>query len=410
MPDADQTDTADVSAPILPDIDDDDMIPSTWTESVCPVEPSVISVPATAPVLETGPSQIPPPQTTQSPDSPDLMADIRIDSPNDFADTEESVSATEESFSGGQQQSSALWMPGGPRTPILLTTYETHIARAIYDAILSRATDAAAEDVPDVVDPVVRLPMRRRRTGPAALDDDEAEPAPAADGAAQPRGRARRQATQDLTRKVLRIHFRTAYTASMDAHISREEDSWYSVAERSGLLGLRTVGVASAIDSALISAFVERWHPETNTFHFAWGEMTITLHDVYQILGLPIHGRSVRSDMQDSAVRAKIADDLGVELTQIQTWFRMGGIPVADIETVMRSWLGLDPIPTGLIAAYYILVLLGSTVLVDKSTTKVKHGWMPLLWDHDAIPEYAWGAAILAWVYRNLGQASRQVA
>ena len=33
-------------------------------------------------------------------------------------------------------------------------------------------------------------------------------------------------------------------------------------------------------DPGLISAFVERWHGETSTFHLSVGELTITLDDV----------------------------------------------------------------------------------------------------------------------------------
>ncbi|KAK5838910.1 hypothetical protein PVK06_007656 [Gossypium arboreum] len=43
----------------------------------------------------------------------------------------------------------------------------------------------------------------------------------------------------------------------------------------------------------LISALVERWHPETHTFHLSCGECTITLEDVAVQLGLPIDGNVV---------------------------------------------------------------------------------------------------------------------
>ncbi|KAH1213476.1 Protein MAIN-LIKE 2 [Glycine max] len=41
-------------------------------------------------------------------------------------------------------------------------------------------------------------------------------------------------------------------------------------------------------DRGLMSAFVERWHKETNSFHLLVGEVTITLNDVTSLLHLPI--------------------------------------------------------------------------------------------------------------------------
>ncbi|RYQ89294.1 hypothetical protein Ahy_B09g096011 [Arachis hypogaea] len=48
-----------------------------------------------------------------------------------------------------------------------------------------------------------------------------------------------------------------------------------------------------AYDNPLISAFVERWRPETHTFYLPWGECTITLEDVAMQLGLSIDGEPV---------------------------------------------------------------------------------------------------------------------
>ncbi|RYR69806.1 hypothetical protein Ahy_A03g016354 [Arachis hypogaea] len=50
--------------------------------------------------------------------------------------------------------------------------------------------------------------------------------------------------------------------------------------------------------SALLSALVERWRPESHTFHLSVGEVTVMLEDVSYILGLPFNGEAItgRSD------------------------------------------------------------------------------------------------------------------
>ena len=42
-----------------------------------------------------------------------------------------------------------------------------------------------------------------------------------------------------------------------------------------------------------LTALVDRWRPETHTFHLPCGEMTPTLQDVAYLLGLPIVGEAV---------------------------------------------------------------------------------------------------------------------
>lgn len=42
------------------------------------------------------------------------------------------------------------------------------------------------------------------------------------------------------------------------------------------------------IDKRIISAFVEKWHRDTNSFHLSIGEMMITLDDVSSLLHISI--------------------------------------------------------------------------------------------------------------------------
>lgn len=48
-----------------------------------------------------------------------------------------------------------------------------------------------------------------------------------------------------------------------------------------------------AMDRSLLSCLVDRWRPETHTFHFPWGEMAPTLEDVSMLLGLPLAGEPI---------------------------------------------------------------------------------------------------------------------
>ena len=46
-------------------------------------------------------------------------------------------------------------------------------------------------------------------------------------------------------------------------------------------------------DRSVLTCLVDRWRPETHTFHFPWGEMAPTLQDVSYLLGLPLAGQPI---------------------------------------------------------------------------------------------------------------------
>ena len=62
--------------------------------------------------------------------------------------------------------------------------------------------------------------------------------------------------------------------------------------EAAGFLGASQIGFMQ-LDWHLITALVERWRPETHTFHMPCGECTITLQDVAVQIGLPVDGEPV---------------------------------------------------------------------------------------------------------------------
>ncbi|CAN1153821.1 Protein MAIN-LIKE 2 [Linum perenne] len=127
------------------------------------------------------------------------------------------------------------------------------------------------------------------------------------------------------------------------------------------LEGCRLLGVRAVLGHTpckeLVTALIERWRPETNTFHLVPGEATITLEDVEVLTGLPTTGCPLIVSPDER--------------------------PVTDI---CEQWLGVQP-PRNAIQ--------GRTVHL-----------LQLIGDPRVASTYSWGSAVLAWLYKVMGRAA----
>ncbi|XP_025673146.1 protein MAIN-LIKE 1-like [Arachis hypogaea] len=153
------------------------------------------------------------------------------------------------------------------------------------------------------------------------------------------------------------------------------------------------------LDEPLVSAFVERWRPETHTFHMSFGECTITLQDVAYQLGLPVDGHYVSGCLTDfhlyieggRPARQWFHELLGVvpPENQVQkfavncTWFQ---------ETFGECPDGADE----------------ETLFADKSGNRIHIRWLPYVARLEEMGGYSWGSAALAWLYRCMCQVANR--
>ncbi|XP_042481926.1 protein MAIN-LIKE 1-like isoform X4 [Macadamia integrifolia] len=164
------------------------------------------------------------------------------------------------------------------------------------------------------------------------------------------------------------------------------------------------------MDRCLLTALVDRWRNETNTFHMPQFEMTITLENVAYILGLRVIGKAVTGKMYKEA-----EDILGMVLGQHPSnptntkALRSGCVKLTWLRNQF-SHLQSNASEIDVIRATraYLLHLLGTTIFANTSGNMVSVSYLPLLADFVECAEYAWGAATLAFLYRALMRASRK--
>ncbi|XP_028201808.1 serine/threonine-protein phosphatase 7 long form homolog [Glycine soja] len=136
------------------------------------------------------------------------------------------------------------------------------------------------------------------------------------------------------------------------------------------------------VNGALVNAFIERWRPETHTFHLKCGEATITLQDVSVLLGISVDGRP------------DAVDGNSLLLSWLTSQF-------ANIHDFTGNQKGLESF-----ACAWILRFIGGVMFVDKSSRRmpktVPMRYLQFLRDLRECSTYAWGAALLGNLYREM--------
>ncbi|KAH1031315.1 hypothetical protein J1N35_043489 [Gossypium stocksii] len=156
----------------------------------------------------------------------------------------------------------------------------------------------------------------------------------------------------------------------------------------------------------LISALVERWRPETHTFHFPCGECTVTLEDVALQLGLPIDGSPVTGVSAIADPFALCHSLLGVSpdddeenLSGLKfTWLK------ARFEHLSANATEVDLMCA---ARAYIMHIIGGVLMPDAKNSRVHIMYLPLLADLSNARSYSWGFTVLAVLYRELCRTTK---
>ncbi|XBI82366.1 hypothetical protein VPH35_091066 [Triticum aestivum] len=160
-----------------------------------------------------------------------------------------------------------------------------------------------------------------------------------------------------------------------------------------------------------IDGLVDRWRPETHSFHLPCGELTMTLEDMAMISGLPIDGQAVTGRVSVVNWRERTGILIGVQPDDPQEG-------KADTARVRHSWLklvrgdtnpclqGANDVVVQQYARAYLWYVLTKIVFSDATGNSALWMFLELLNNWDT--QYSWGSAALAYLYRQLDLACRR--
>src|SRR5262244_2062927 len=176
-------------------------------------------------------------------------------------------------------------------------------------------------------------------------------------------------------------------------------------------------------DTVLLEGLKELWDGRWNAFVLPWGHMTPTLEDVARITGLRVHGNPVTGttldDYRDLARLLLGYDDRGpgalrslrgsalTDLLGVKGVMKRRGESMDTYLARMKAslsgrWAQKEGKQARRDLRIFLLFFFSRVLFVTKSS-RINLRYLSLLEDLDAIGDYAWGAAVLAELFYNLG-------
>ena len=123
------------------------------------------------------------------------------------------------------------------------------------------------------------------------------------------------------------------------------------------------------------------------------------------LLGIPIDGEAIVGTTDLKWV-AEYRSMLGINPTGVV--LKGQGILISKLPEKINQGLPDDAaeVVVHQYARCYILALLANTIFVDKSGDRFHTMWLQMLRDLHNPPQYSWGSACLAWLYKELCRAN----
>ncbi|RZC66902.1 hypothetical protein C5167_010581 [Papaver somniferum] len=227
--------------------------------------------------------------------------------------------------------------------------------------------------------------------------------------------------TYDHT-KAVRV-FRNQAAAHWD--LSKEHEEVQVIVKHSGLYPL--VENYAKPDIVTVNFFVEKYHGESDTMHFPFGEMTLIPDDAQNILGLSVTGKSiVEGDNHSFELEWTKLHELTKKLlgwdykTSVESFYVS---KISRTKTIKLTLLkekfqnskekslkdGWDLAQIRYTAVAYLLFILGTRVFPETSGNRVSANYLQYLDPLEDVFSYSSGTVVMAHLMTEMRRASKAV-